>query len=290
MIITSVKLVTDRSIGDIYTTIVHMEISYGRNCNRFGGLITFAFMPCRSGLALVLQFGVMPCSQIIMRLVVAGGTLSLFSIVGLNDSNISAALVEGISAAYGEHMHAVDLFDAILCLLSATSYSLRFAEDLEDVFPHVPFPAQRATFEDAVRVGRAIRGVESFAREPSERYRSVEFARVVTPPRGAVVPVQYVDSSITLCANGAGRITGVPEPVWNFSVSGYRVLPRWLEARVGLDADLALVREFRDICGRVAELIDLFAQADMVLEATLQQTLTREALGLRRQGQQANDG
>ena len=95
----------------------------------------------------------------------------------VNDSNISAALVEGISAAYGEHMHAVDLFDAILCLLSATSYSLRFAEDLEDVFPHVPFPAQRATFEDAVRVGRAIRGVESFAREPSERYRSVEFAR-----------------------------------------------------------------------------------------------------------------
>src|SRR5437764_175539 len=35
MIITSVKLVTDRSIGDIYTTIVHMEISYGRNRNRF---------------------------------------------------------------------------------------------------------------------------------------------------------------------------------------------------------------------------------------------------------------
>jgi hypothetical protein len=38
--------------------------------------------------------------------------------------------------------------------------------------------------------------------------------------------------------------------------------------------------EFRDICGRVSELIELFAEADIVLEATLEQTLTREALGL----------
>ncbi|GIL03062.1 MAG: hypothetical protein BroJett030_29610 [Alphaproteobacteria bacterium] len=35
----------------------------------------------------------------------------------------------------------------------------------------------------------------------------------------------------------------------------------------------------RDICGRIAELIDLFAEADTVLESTLQETLTREALG-----------
>jgi hypothetical protein len=33
-----------------------------------------------------------------------------------------------------------------------------------------------------------------------------------------------------------------------------------------LPADLALVRELRDICGRIAELIDLFAEADIVLE------------------------
>ena len=68
--------------------------------------------------------------------------------------------------------------------------------------------------------------------------------------------------------------------VWNFAVSGYRLLPHWIEGRVGLPADLNLVRELRDICGRIAELIDLFAEADIVLEATLHETLTREALGL----------
>jgi hypothetical protein len=72
---------------------------------------------------------------------------------------------------------------------------------------------------------------------------------------------------------------GIPQWVWEFSVSGYRLVPRWLEARIGLPADFNLVRELRDICGRIAELVDLFAQADNVLMATLQETLTRNALG-----------
>ena len=41
-----------------------------------------------------------------------------------------------------------------------------------------------------------------------------------------------------MCDNGAGRITGLPQPVWDFSVSGYRLVSRWLEARVGLPADI----------------------------------------------------
>lgn len=48
--------------------------------------------------------------------------------------------------------------------------------------------------------------------------------------------------------------------------------------------------ELRDICGRIAELIDRFAEADIVLEATLHETLSREALGFATAGQDANDG
>jgi hypothetical protein len=135
-------------------------------------------------------------------------------------------------------------------------------------------------FRDAVDIGREIRAVETFGRPPGEAYRRPDFVRVANEPRGAVAAVEYIDGTITLCRDGTGRITGLPQLVWDFSVSGYRVLPRWLEARVGLPADLSVVRELRDICGRIAELIDLFAEADIVLEATLHETMTREALGL----------
>jgi len=208
----------------------------------------------------------------------------------ISGPNVSSTLVASLSAAYGGPLRANDIFDAILCLLSATSYTLRFAEDLEDVFPHVPFPAQLAVFQNAAGLGREIRAVETFAREPNERYRPLNFVRVATQPRGPVAPVEYADGEITLCDDGTGRIVGIPQAVWEFSVSGYRLVPRWLEARVGLSADLALVREVRDICGRIAELIDLFAQADNVLEATLHETLTREALGFGPEGQDKNDG
>lgn len=206
----------------------------------------------------------------------------------VNAPNISATLIEDLSTAYGEVIHAEDVFDAILCLLSATSYSLRFAEDLEDVFPHVPFAADHANFQRAAGIGRRIRELEAFQREPAAAYRQARFARVMTEPRGPVAPVDYADGAITLCEDGTGQITGLPQPVWDFSVSGYRLVPRWLEARVGLPADLALVRELRDICSRIAELIELFDEADIVLAETLNETLTREALGHGPGGQEAD--
>jgi predicted helicase len=204
--------------------------------------------------------------------------------------NIVPAILEGLSAAYGEPVSAEDVFDAILCLLSATSYTRRFAEDLEDTFPHVAFPTQRVIFQNAARIGREIRAVEIFAREPRGAFQRRDFVRLDTQTHGAVAEVNFADGSLELCADASGRVSGLPQAVWDFSVSGYRVLPRWLEARVGLPADLGFVREFRDICGRIAELIDLFAEADIVLNATLGDSLSREALHFAPEPQDADDG
>ncbi len=132
--------------------------------------------------------------------------------------------------------------------------------------------------------------VETFAREPGASFRPPGFVRLATEPRGALQPSEYTDGGITLCENGSGRIIGLPRPVWDFSVSGYRVLPRWLDGRVGLPVDRALVQEFRDISARVAELLALFAEADNVLEATLQETLSREALGFGPEEHNGNGG
>jgi hypothetical protein len=164
------------------------------------------------------------------------------------------------------------------------------AEDLEDTFPHVAFPVRHAVFQDAVRVGREIRAVETFSRAPRGALERRDFVRLETEPRGEVAQTDLVGESLALCADGSGKIMGVPQAVWAFSVSGYRVLPRWLEARVGLPADLGFVREFRDICGRIAELIELFAQADRVLDATLGDSLSREALHFAPAPREADDG
>jgi Type ISP C-terminal specificity domain/N-6 DNA Methylase len=194
--------------------------------------------------------------------------------------NIHERLTASLGAAYGSAIGEQDIFDAVLCLLSGASYSLRFAEDLEDVFPHVPFPAQHHVFREAIRLGREIRLVETFSRAPAARYLSDAICRIADQPRGNIAAVNYIDGGFILCDDGTGRVTGIPQAVWDFAVSGYALLPRWLNGRVGLPADFALVREMRDICGRIGELIDLFGEADRVLAATLEETLSRAALGI----------
>lgn len=193
--------------------------------------------------------------------------------------NLSPVLLESLGAAYGEEVTAEAVFDAILAILSASTYSARFAEDLEDVFPHIPFPATREIFDEASGIGAEIRAVETFSRAPGADYLTPQTARFETPPTGDLTHVDLQDGALRLCADGSGHVTGIPQAVWDFSVSGYRVLPRWLEARRGLPVDHALVTELRDITGRIAELIDLFVESDTVLERTLGDTLTREGLG-----------
>ncbi len=181
----------------------------------------------------------------------------------------------------GKPLRAPDIFDAILALLSATSYTRRFAEDVEDVFPHVPFPANHAILMRAVAIGQEIRAIQTFARIPEARFRPTAFCRLASEPTAdaEVGTVTYAEGEIALCDDGSGRITGISQIVWDFAVSGYRVLPRWIEGRKGLPADLALIRELRDVAARIAELIHRFDEADLVLNDTLADTLTRDELG-----------
>jgi hypothetical protein len=174
-------------------------------------------------------------------------------------------------------------------LLSATSYTLRFAEDLEDVFPHVPFPSDHALFLTAAELGREIRTVESFGRPPGANFLTRAVARVETEATETLHASDWTDGKLFLCTNQTGRVSGISEAIWSFSVSGYRLLPRWLAARQGLAVDHALISAMRDVVGRIAELIDLFAHADTLLIQTLPATLTRDALGFTANETVSND-
>ena len=81
------------------------------------------------------------------------------------------------------------------------------------------------------------------------------------------------------CADGTGKFDGLPPRVWEFAVSGYRVLKRWADARQGLDGP-TYWPQFRDVAARIHELLHWFDQADLVLAEVLEDTLSREELGL----------
>ena len=202
---------------------------------------------------------------------------------GSEPINLNPKLLDGLALAYNAPVEPQAVFDAILALLSATSYTLRFAEDLEDVFPHVSFPANKTLFDRASAFGKLIREVETFARPPAPEFLGATIARIETGPHGPLAdigPESWSEGDLILCANGSGKVSGIPRPVWEFAVSGYPVLPRWLAARKGIEVDAAFIHDFRDINGRINELIHRFNEADIVLAEALNHSLTRDQLGL----------
>jgi hypothetical protein len=198
----------------------------------------------------------------------------------------AATLIPGLSAAYGFQVEPQQVFDAILALLSATSYTTRFAHDLEDNFPHVPFPADPELFRQAARIGARLRALQTFAVPPAEEFRQARlvghasgpFLDVPTPQRAFAGDGEA--GYVALLPDQSLRITNVSERVWQFSVSGYQVLYRWLRARNGDEITAVLQRNILDVVGRIDESLHLFDDADRVLAEAVEASLTRAQIGL----------
>ena len=203
---------------------------------------------------------------------------------------LAATLVNGLASAYGRQIAPIDAFDVILALLSASSYTTRFALDLEDDFPHVPFPAAPETFAAAAGIGARIRALQGFAAAPGPEFRTARLAGHASGETMAVPSPQraYVSTdptgTVALLPDRSLYIAEVPERVWDFEVSGYRVLYRWLRARNGEPVvgarGAGLLRDAMDAVWRIAELLYLFDQADAILANALEAPLTRSDLDL----------
>ena len=200
--------------------------------------------------------------------------------------NFSPSLLDRLAEHYARPVPPGHAFDAILGLLSATSYTSRFAWDLEETFAHIPFPADPAVFAEAARIGAEIRLLETFGREPDAAFRSAKLlGRPSGLPLAKIRPADFSEDDtggghVPLLADQSLRVAGVSRRAWEFSVSGYRVLQKWLAAREGQIVDAALQRQILDLFWHVDELLNWFDAADPVLAAAVAHPLTCAELGI----------
>ena len=172
------------------------------------------------------------------------------------------------------------VFDAILALLSSSSYTTRFAWDLEDAFPHVSFPADADVFRQAADVGSRIRALQTFESDPDELYMGARVAGRIggpilnVPPRSRAFTRQGDEGTLALTADGTMRVTRVPVSVWRFAISDYPVLHRWLRARSGHPLNARMHRDILNLVARIDQLLNLFDEADALLVSALHNPLT----------------
>lgn len=204
--------------------------------------------------------------------------------------NLHVRLVPGLSEVYGRHVSPQQVFDAILGLLSASHYAVRFAFDLENTFPHVPFPADPNVFSDAAALGAQIRLIQTYSEKPTSRFKIARLEgkareRVLDLPTPRDTFAGDSDGKILVLRRDKSLvITNVSERAWDFSISSSTlVLNRWIKARNGLELTAALQRELLDTIARLEELLHLFDESNRVLAKALEAPLTTRQIGLLRQ-------
>jgi hypothetical protein len=175
--------------------------------------------------------------------------------------NVSEGWLERLAERYGLRVGAPELLAYCYALLSAPAYTCRFADELRSPGPRVPLAADRATFERVTGLGQRLLGLHTYQ-------EVVRGQAHVARPIGESYPTAFVfDAASASVWLGDGCIAPVSPEVWDYSVSGYRVLSGWLRRRLKRSgrSPLDTIGPLRWEASLTAELLELV----WLVEATI---------------------
>ena len=209
------------------------------------------------------------------------------------EPNVTGGLLDTLGAQYGEKPTAEDLAAYVYALLGGQSYARRFWNELETPGPRVPVTKDGALFAKAAALGRRLIWLHTYA----ERFRGdghdnqvpVGRARCIAPVSDD--PARYPEDSDWIEGEsairvGGGRFGPVTPEVWNFEVSGLKVVKSWLGYRMKRrkgrkSSPLDNIRPERWTPRMSEELLELLwvLETTLVMEPELEQALDRAVSG-----------
>ena len=187
------------------------------------------------------------------RLVRRAGVIPLWLDAEATRPNVARAWLDRLAERYGREISAPELMAYCYAVLSAPSYTRRFAEELRTPGPRVPLPLEAASFQRGVTLGQELLAIHTYQRVTPGAARLLR-----ETGKGLPLDFGYETATDSLWL-GDGRIGPVSDEVWAYSVSGYRVVNGWLRRRLRrrgkspLDAidparwDATLTREFLEL-------------------------------------------
>jgi len=194
------------------------------------------------------------------------------------EPNLLPGLLDALAEALGRAPLPEDLLAYVYGVLGNSTYTVRFWEELETREIRVPLTKNRRLFDQAAELGRRLLWLHSYGERFIPRGK-----RRGEIPKGAASCARapsseleeypeafsYDEDSRTLRV-GDGVFAPVAKEVWNYQVSGLRVVSSWLSYRMkdagqGGTSPLDLIHPESWTPSLTRELLDLL----WVLEATL---------------------
>ena len=167
------------------------------------------------------------------------GVIPLYRDAAATEPNVTAGLLERLGNEYGATPSEVDLAAYLYAVLGGQSYTQRFWNELETPGPRVPLTKDRGTFSEAVAHGRRLIWLHTYAHRLQGDGRGAEVPSgnaksskgVSTDPARYPEVYEYDHASRELRV-GDGRFGPVEPDVWEFEVSGLKVVQSWLGYRM----------------------------------------------------------
>lgn len=119
----------------------------------------------------------------------------------------------------------IDLLDYIYAILHSPTYREKYKEFLKIDFPRVPFPKDKDTFWQLVKLGGEIRQIHLLESPIVNKY----ITQYPIDGDNTVGRIKYQNEKVWI--NEDQYFDYVPEVAWNFYIGGYQPAQKWLKDR-----------------------------------------------------------
>jgi hypothetical protein len=165
--------------------------------------------------------------------------IPLYRGVGGTEPNVTSGLLDAVGTAYGATPTAEDLAAYVYGVLGGQSYTRRFWNELETPGPRIPITKDGKTFYQTAKLGRKLIWLHTYA----QRFRGEDGGDEVPQGKATTIkgvsadPAKYpeaysYDPDVLEVLVGDGRFGPVAPEIWEFEVSGLKVVQSWLGYRM----------------------------------------------------------
>ena len=176
---------------------------------------------------------------------------------GTRTANLNFQIVNRIENIVGK-VTPEDIFDYAYTMLNSPSYKKKFNHLLKRGFPRIPYPQDKKSFCEFVKLGQELRLLHLF--------KSPKLNKFITsyPIVGSdmIEKIEYKDGKIFINSNQ--YFGGIPEIAWNFWIGGYQPAQKWLKDRKGRQLTNEEIEHYQKIIVILNETRRLIEKIDAV--------------------------
>lgn len=152
----------------------------------------------------------------------------------------------------------IDILDYIYAVLHSPTYREKYKEFLKIDFPRVPYPKDKDTFWQLVKLGGEIRQIHLLESPTVEKFITQypeDGDNVVTKPK-------YEDNKVYI--NDTQYFDNVPQIAWDFYIGGYQPAQKWLKDRKDRKLEFDDILHYQKIIVALAETDRLMKEIDKI--------------------------